>query len=73
MLTLTRSNADLEVIDGDEVWEERQDVLDLEEVTLVQELHRLLDVLVFLDHVTRCRRKQTLKLLCVLTAESIGM
>ena len=54
MLTLTRSNADLEVIDGDEVWEERQDVLDLEEVALVQELHRLLDVLVFLHDVTSC-------------------
>jgi len=35
----------LEVINGDKIWEERQDVLNLDQFTLLQELHCLLDVI----------------------------
>ena len=46
----------LEVVDGDEVGEERENVFDLEKVTLTQERHRLLNVFVFLDDEASCRR-----------------
>lgn len=42
----------LEMVDSDEVWEERQNVLNVEQWALVEKLHGLLDVLVLLDHVS---------------------
>ena len=41
----------LKVVDGDKVREEGQDVLDLQQVALVQELHGPADVLLVLNHV----------------------
>ena len=41
----------LEVVDGDKVGEEGEDVLDLDGRALLQELHRQLDVVLLLDHV----------------------
>ena len=40
----------LEVVDGDKVGEEGEDVLNLDGWTLLQELHRQFDVVLLLDH-----------------------
>ena len=47
------------MVDGDKVREERQNVLDLKELTLLQELHRLLNVILLAHHVFRCKHKHT--------------
>lgn len=47
-----------EVVDGNEIGEKRQNVLDLDEVALFQELHRLLNVVLFVDNVLSCQRKE---------------
>ena len=44
----------LEVVDGDEVGEERENVFDLEEVALREEVHGLLDIFVLLDDEASC-------------------
>ena len=41
----------LEVVDGDKVGEEGEDVLDLDRGALLQELHCQLDIVLLLDHV----------------------
>ena len=46
---------DFEVVDRDEVGKEGQNVLNVEEVTLLEELHRLPNVLFLLNHVARCK------------------
>ena len=53
VLYLRRQTEYLEVVDGDKVGEEGQDVFYLEQVALVKELHRPADVLLLLDHVAR--------------------
>ena len=44
----------LEVVDSDEVGEERENVFDLEEVALREEVHGLLDIFIFLDDEASC-------------------
>lgn len=46
------TNLLLEVIDENEIGKERQDVLYLEQLTILEEGHGLLDILVFLDDVS---------------------
>ena len=41
-----------EVVNGDKVREERQDVLNFEAIALVQKLHGLLDVFLLLNHMS---------------------
>lgn len=38
------------MVDCDEVWEKWQDVLNLDKFTLLQEMHRLLDVVLLPHH-----------------------
>lgn len=40
----------LKVVDGDKIWEEGQDVLDLQQVALVQKLHGSANVFLILHH-----------------------
>ena len=48
----------LKVVDGDKIWEEGQDVLDLQQVTLVQKLHGSANVLLILHHMASWNHTQ---------------
>lgn len=58
----------LEVINGDKVREEWQDVLNLDEFTLLQELHCLLDVILLPHHMFRYTNTNTARHLLPLLA-----
>eukprot|EP00051_Salpingoeca_urceolata_P002641 m.51758 g.51758 ORF g.51758 m.51758 type:complete len:516 (+) comp12246_c1_seq1:293-1840(+) len=47
------ANVGLKMVDGDKVWEKRQNVLDFQQVALLQNSHGLFDVALLLDHVPR--------------------
>ena len=55
------------MVNGDKVWEEGKNVLNLEQVTLPLELHRSLDVFLLLHHMPRCKHTSADTLTLVLT------
>ena len=44
------NKTDLKMVDGDKVWEERQDVFDLEQVAAGQTVHGFLHIFLLLHH-----------------------